>query len=130
MSEKFDAGLALRKEVLGDEYVNRSIDNATQFNQPLQTLVTEFCWGDVWQRDGLSKQERSLINLAMISALNRPHELALHVRGAINNGLTPVQIREVLLQVGIYCGVPAAIDSFRVAMEVLKEMGIDLDKLD
>lgn len=83
MSEKFDAGLALRKEVLGDEYVNRSIDNATQFNQPLQTLVTEFCWGDVWQRDGLSKQERSLINLAMISALNRPHELALHVRGRL-----------------------------------------------
>lgn len=129
MSEKFAAGLALRKEVLGDEYVNRSIGNATQFNQPLQTLVTEFCWGDVWQRDGLSKQERSLINLAMISALNRPHELALHVRGAINNGLTPVQIREVLLQVGIYCGVPAAIDSFRVAMEVLKEMGIDLDSV-
>lgn len=130
MSEKFDAGLKLRKEVLGDVYVDRSINNSNEFNKPLQQLVTEYCWGDVWQREGLNKKERSMINLAMISALNRPHELALHVRGALNNGLTPVQIREVLLQVAIYCGVPAAIDSFRVAMQIMEEEGIDLNNLE
>jgi 4-carboxymuconolactone decarboxylase len=129
MSDKYDAGLTLRKQVLGTEYVERSINNSTEFNKPLQKLVTEYCWGDVWQREGLDKKERSLINLAMISALNRPHELALHVRGAINNGVTPIQIREVLLQVGIYCGVPASIDSFRVAMQVLEEEGIDLNNI-
>ncbi|MBR9867773.1 MAG: 4-carboxymuconolactone decarboxylase [Oceanospirillales bacterium] len=130
MSEKFDAGLKLRKEVLGDTYVDRSINNSNEFNKPLQQLVTEYCWGDVWQREGLEKKERSMINLAMISALNRPHELALHVRGALNNGLTPVQIREVLMQVAIYCGVPAAIDSFRIAMQVMEEEGIDLNNLE
>jgi len=130
MSEKFDAGLKLRKEVLGDAYVDRSINNANEFNKPLQQLVTEYCWGDVWQREGLDKKERSMINLAMISALNRPHELALHVRGALNNGLTPIQIREVLMQVAIYCGVPAAIDSFRVAMQIMEEEGIDLNNLE
>ncbi len=130
MSEKFEAGLKLRKEVLGDAYVDRSINNANEFNKPLQQLVTEYCWGDVWQREGLEKKERSMINLAMISALNRPHELALHVRGALNNGLTPVQIREVLMQVAIYCGVPAAIDSFRVAMQIMEEEGIDLNNLE
>ncbi|MFY0676757.1 MAG: carboxymuconolactone decarboxylase family protein [Neptuniibacter sp.] len=130
MSEKYEAGLALRKSVLGADYVDNSINNANAFNKPLQELVTEYCWGDVWQRDGLDKQERSLINLAMISALNRPHELALHVRGALNNGVEPVKIREVLLQVAIYCGVPAAIDSFRVAMQVLKEEGVDLETVD
>ena len=130
MSEKFDAGLKLRKEVLGDVYVDRSINNSNEFNKPLQQLVTEYCWGDVWQREGLNKKERSMINLAMISALNRPHELALHVRGALSNGLTPVQIREVLLQVAIYCGVPAAIDSFRVAMQIMEEEGIDLNNLE
>ena len=129
MSEKYDAGLILRKQVLGTEYVERSINNATEFNKPLQKLVTEYCWGDVWQREGLDKKERSLINLAMISALNRPHELALHVRGAINNGVSPLQIREVLLQVGVYCGVPASIDSFRVAMQILEEEGIDLNNI-
>ncbi len=130
MSEKFDAGLKLRKEVLGDAYVDRSINNANEFNKPIQQLVTEYCWGDVWQREGLEKKERSMINLAMISALNRPHELALHVRGALNNGLTPIQIREVLMQVAIYCGVPASIDSFRVAMQIMEEEGIDLNNLE
>ena len=130
MSEKFDAGLKLRKEVLGDVHVDRSINNANEFNKPIQQLVTEYCWGDVWQREGLEKKERSMINLAMISALNRPHELALHVRGALNNGLTPIQIREVLMQVAIYCGVPASIDSFRVAMQIMEEEGIDLNNLE
>lgn len=130
MTDKFDKGLATRKAVLGNEYVDNSINNATHFTRPLQQLVTEYCWGDVWQREGLKKRERSLINLAMISALNRPHELALHVRGAVNNGVTVVEIREVLLQVSIYCGVPASIDAFRTAGAVLKEMGLDLDASD
>lgn len=129
MSDKFDKGLSTRKAVLGDEYVDRSINNATAFTRPLQKLVTEYCWGDVWQRDGLALRDRSLLNLAMIAVLNRPHELELHLRGALNNGVTPEQIREVLLQVGIYAGVPAAIDAFRVASRVLEELGVDLDAL-
>ncbi|NVJ92953.1 MAG: carboxymuconolactone decarboxylase family protein [Methylocystaceae bacterium] len=130
MSEKYDKGLELRKFVVGEDYVNQSIANANQFNQPLQELVTEYCWGDIWQREGMEKRDRSLINLAMISALNRPHELALHVKGALKNGLSPIEIREVLLQVAIYCGVPAAIDSFRVAMKVLEDEGIDLNNIE
>ena len=108
--------------MLGSEYVDASINNATDFNIDMQELVTQYCWGDVWNRPGLSRRDRSLLNLAMITALNRPHELKLHVRGAINNGLTQDEIKEVLLQAAIYCGVPAAIDSFRVAGEVFKEM--------
>ena len=122
--ELFDRGLATRREVLGAEYVDASIRNADEFNMPMQELVTQYCWGDVWNRPGLDRRTRSLLNLAMITALNRPHELKLHVRGAINNGLTKDEIREVFLQTAIYCGVPAAIDSFRVAREVFKEMGI------
>ena len=94
------------------------------FNRPLQEMVTEYCWGAVWGREELPKKTRSMLNLAMLSALNRPHELKLHVRGAINNGVTKVEIREVLLQAAIYCGVPAAIDSFRTAREVFKEDGV------
>ena len=122
--ELFDQGLATRREVLGAEYVDASIRNADDFNMPMQELVTQYCWGDVWNRPGLDRRTRSLLNLAMITALNRPHELKLHVRGAINNGLTKEEIREVFLQAAIYCGVPAAIDSFRVARETFKEMGI------
>ncbi len=122
--ELFDKGLAMRRAVLGSEYVDASIKNATDFNIDMQELVTQYCWGDVWNRPGLERKTRSFLNLAMISALNRPHELKLHVRGAINNGLTKDEIKEVFLQVAIYCGVPAAIDSFRVATEVFKEMGI------
>jgi len=122
--ELFDQGLKTRREVLGAEYVDASIRNADEFNMPMQELVTQYCWGDVWNRPGLDRRTRSLLNLAMITALNRPHELKLHVRGAINNGLTKDEIREVFLQTAIYCGVPAAIDSFRVARETFKEMGI------
>jgi len=100
-NDKFEKGLAIRKQVLGEAYVNHSINNADDFNLPLQELVTEYCWGAVWGRDELSKPERSLINLAMISALNRPHELKLHVKGALRNGLSKTQIREVLLQVAM-----------------------------
>ena len=120
-NEKYEKGLAIRTQVLGEDYVNRSIQNADAFTQPLQELVTEYCWGHVWGREGLSLKERSMINLAMISALNRPHELKLHIRGALRNGLSREQIREILLQVGIYCGVPAAVDSFRLAREAFAE---------
>lgn len=122
--ELFEKGLKTRREVLGAEYVDASIKNADDFNMPMQELVTQYCWGDVWNRPGLERKTRSFLNLAMITALNRPHELKLHVRGAINNGLTKDEIKEVFLQAAIYCGVPAAIDSFRVAKEVFKEMGI------
>ena len=122
----FEQGLATRRSVLGPEYVDASIKNATDFNIDMQELVTQYCWGDVWNRPGLERKTRSFLNLAMITALNRPHELKLHVRGAINNGLTQDEIKEVFLQAAIYCGVPAAIDSFRVAAEVFKEMDLSL----
>jgi 4-carboxymuconolactone decarboxylase len=122
--EAFEKGLKTRREVLGAEYVDASISNADDFNRPMQELVTEYCWNEVWNRPGLDRRTRSFLNLAMITALNRPHELKLHVRGAINNGLTKDEIKEVFLQAAIYCGVPAAIDSFRSAKEVFKEVGI------
>lgn len=122
--DAFDKGLKTRREVLGAEYVDASIANADDFNRPMQELVTEYCWNEIWNRPGLDRRTRSFLNLAMITALNRPHELKLHVRGAINNGLTKDEIREVFLQAAIYCGVPAAIDSFRSAKEVFREMGI------
>ena len=121
-SEKFEQGLKIRKEVVGEEYVNNSINNADEFTMPLQELVTEYCWGSVWSRDGLPRKTRSLLNLVMLTALNRPHELKLHLVGAINNGCTKEEIMEALLQTAIYCGVPAAIDSFRTARAVLDEL--------
>jgi 4-carboxymuconolactone decarboxylase len=121
-SALFEKGMKIRTEVLGEAYVNKAMAGMDEFNQPLQELVTEYCWGAVWGRDGLKRSERSMINLAMISALNRPHELKTHIRGAIANGLTRAQIREVFLQVAIYCGVPAAVDSFRIARETFAEM--------
>ena len=120
--EIYDRGLAIRKSVLGAEYVDNALANADDFTQPLQDLVTEYCWGWAWGREGLSKRDRSLINLAMISVLNRQHELKVHVQGAIRNGLSKDEIKEVLLQVGIYGGIPAAVDSFRIAKAALAEM--------
>ena len=120
-SKKFEDGLKIRKAVLGEDYVNSALAAADEFSEPLQELVTEYCWGSVWTRDGLPRKTRSLINIAMICALNRPHELRLHLRGALNNGCSPEEIREVILQVAIYCGVPAAIDANRTAREVLEE---------
>lgn len=107
--------------MLGTEYVDRAMRNANDFNLPLQQLVTEYCWGEVWTRPGLDRKQRSLINLGILTALNRPHELKLHTRGALNNGCTEEEIREVLLQTAIYCGVPAAVDSFRIAREAMEE---------
>lgn len=123
--EVYDKGLAIRREVLGAEYVDNSIKSADAFNKPLQDLVTEYCWGAVWGRPGLPKKTRSMLNLAMLTALNRPHELKLHVRGALKNGVSREEITEVLLQAAIYCGVPAAVDAFRTAREALKEAGGD-----
>jgi 4-carboxymuconolactone decarboxylase len=120
--EMFDKGLKVRREVLGDAYVDKSLREADDFTQDLQKLVTEYCWGEIWNRPGLDRRTRSFLNLAMITALNRPHELKLHVRGALNNGLTREEIKEAFLQAAIYCGVPAALDSFRVAREVFKEV--------
>jgi 4-carboxymuconolactone decarboxylase len=117
----FDKGMAVRREVLGAEYVDASIRNADGFTREMQELVTQYCWGDIWNRPGLDRRSRSLLNLAMLTALNRPHELKLHVRGALNNGLSREEIKEVFLQAAIYCGVPAALDSFRVAREVFAQ---------
>jgi len=122
--ERFEKGLSIRRAVLGAEFVDNSFKNADDFSRPLQELVTEYCWGEVWGRPGLDRKTRSMLNLAMLAALNRPHEIKLHVRGALTNGVTKEEIKEIFLQVGIYCGVPAAVDCFRTAREVFKEMGV------
>jgi 4-carboxymuconolactone decarboxylase len=120
----FEKGLKIRKEVLGAEFVEKSLANADDFSMPMQELATTYCWGECWGREGLDKRTRSIVNLAMISALNRPNELKIHVKGAIRNGLTKEEIREVLFQVAIYAGIPAGVDSFRIAKEALAEMGV------
>ena len=120
-SERFQKGLKIRREVLGSEHVDRSLQSADDFTGEFQQIVTEWCWGDLWGRPGLDRRTRSIINLAMLAALNRPNEVRLHVRGALNNGLTKEEIKEVLLQVMVYCGVPAALDTMKVAAEVFRE---------
>jgi 4-carboxymuconolactone decarboxylase len=120
--EAYEAGLQIRREVLGAEHVDRSLDQTSEFVLPIQQLVTEYCWGVVWSREGLPRKTRSLLNLAMLTSLNRSHELAAHVRGAIANGATEGEIQETLLQTAIYVGVPAALESFRIADQVLKEI--------
>ncbi|MBU1361342.1 MAG: carboxymuconolactone decarboxylase family protein [Gammaproteobacteria bacterium] len=122
--ELFDKGLKIRREVVGDSYVDASLKAADAFSQPMQELVTQYCWGDVWSRPGLDRKSRSLLNLGMIAALNRPEELAIHVRGAINNGLTKDEICEAFLQVAVYCGMPAGLGSFKIARQVFKEMNV------
>jgi 4-carboxymuconolactone decarboxylase len=114
-NETYDLGLSIRREVLGDDYVDRSMGQADEFSGPLQELITEYAWGRVWSRDGLTRQTRSLVNLGMLTALNRQAELSLHVTSALRNGCTVDEIREVLLQTAVYCGVPAALDAFRIA---------------
>ena len=118
----FERGREIRSSVLGKEFVDNAFKTADDFNRPLQELVTEYCWGAIWGREELPKKTRSMLNLAMISALNRPHELKAHIKGALVNGVTRTEIREVLLQVAIYCGVPAAVDSFRIAREAFAEL--------
>ena len=119
--EMFEKGLKIRKEVLGSEYVEKSLANADDFTSPMQRLVSEYCWGAVWGREELPKKTRSMLNIAMLAVLNRPNEFKLHVRGALRNGVTKEEIREILLQVSIYAGVPAAIDSFKNAKEILEK---------
>ena len=120
-SEQFERGLEIRKEVLGDEYVDRAMANVDDFNRDFQTLLNEYCWGGVWARAGLSRNQRSLNNLCMLAALGRSEEFALHFRGALRNGCTLEELRETLLQIAVYCGMPAAVESFRIARRILAE---------
>jgi 4-carboxymuconolactone decarboxylase len=123
--ETYEAGLQVRREVLGEAHVERSLAQVSEFSRPIQELVTEYCWGVVWTRDGLERKTRSLLNIVMLTSLNRSHELAVHVRGAITNGATVAEIQEALLQTAVYVGVPAALESFRVAEGVLREFKPD-----
>jgi 4-carboxymuconolactone decarboxylase len=120
---RMELGLQIRRDVLGEAHVERSLGQATEFSRPLQELATEYCWGAVWGRPGLDRQTRSLLNLAMLTALGRQHELTVHVRGAVTNGCTVAEIREVFLQAAVYAGLPAALDAARTAESVLRELG-------
>ena len=122
--ERYDAGLETRRAVLGAEYVDKSIAAQDDFNRPFQELLNTYCWNDIWNRPGLNHKTRSMLNLAMLTALNRGPELRLHINGALNNGLSKEDIREVFLQAAIYCGVPAAVEAFRIAREVFKERNV------
>jgi 4-carboxymuconolactone decarboxylase len=118
--EKYVRGMAVRREVLGDEYVDKAINNATDFTKPLQDLITENCWGEIWTRNAIPKKTRSLITIATLAALKAPAELKGHVRGALRNGCTVEEIQEVLLQATVYCGVPAGVEAFRAAKDVIE----------
>lgn len=117
-SEKFERGLKTRRAVLGSEYVDESIEKAAEFSWPLQQLTTEFCWDEIWNRPGFDRRSRSILNLGMLAVLNRPYEFKLHVRGALNNGISQEEIREMILQIAVYGGMPAALEGFRLAKEV------------
>jgi len=117
-----DAGLKVRREVLGDEYVDRAMKNVDDFNKPFQEIVSEYCWGVAWTDETLSRRERSILNLGMIAALGKMHEFELHLRGAIRNGLSKEELRAVLIQISVYCGIPVGVDCFRVAKQVVAEM--------
>ena len=129
-SDRYETGLNIRKEVLGEEYVDAAMAKADDFNRDFQEMVTEYCWGGSWGRGVLTKQQRSMLNLGMLAALNRPHEFKLHFLGALTNGVSLKEIREVLIQIAIYCGIPAGVEAFRIAREVLKEEGIDVSSMD
>ena len=120
--QTFEKGLEIRKTVLGKEYVENALKSADEFSRPFQEFMTEYCWGAVWGREELPKKTRSMLNIAMISILNRPHELRAHLKGALTNGVSRDEIREILMQVAIYAGMPAAVDSFRIAREVFAEI--------
>ena len=121
-SEKYTKGLAMRRQVLGDKYVDESMKNADEFTMPLQDYLVEHAWGAIWTREGLSLKTRSMLNLAILAAINRPNELRLHVRGALRNGVTKEEMREIFLQLGAYCGAPVALDAFKAAKQVFGEM--------
>lgn len=124
-SERFERGLKTRREVLGSEYVDRSLAQADDFGWAMQEFTTEWCWDGTWNRPGLDRRSRSILNLGMIAALGKASEFKIHVRGALNNGITKDELKEVFIQIGTYCGVPAAMESFRLAREVFKEMDLD-----
>ncbi|HEY3157494.1 MAG TPA: carboxymuconolactone decarboxylase family protein [Vicinamibacterales bacterium] len=119
----YERGMAVRRQVLGDAYVDKATASIDDFNRDFQRLVTEYCWGEVWTRSVLTNKQRSLNNLCMIAALNRAAEFELHVRGALRNGCTPEEIRDALIQVAIYAGIPAGVEAFRIARKVLMEEG-------
>jgi 4-carboxymuconolactone decarboxylase len=121
--EVHDTGLAIRREVLGAAYVDNALRSADDFSRPFQEFITEYCWGAIWGRPGLPKKTRSIVNIAMLTALNRQAELKIHLRGALKNGCTKDELMEVLLQTAVYCGVPAAVEAFRTAREAFKEDG-------
>ncbi|MEQ8450112.1 MAG: carboxymuconolactone decarboxylase family protein [Nitratireductor sp.] len=123
-SEKFERGLKTRRAVLGADYVDTSLEQADEFNWAMQQLTTEWCWDEIWNRPGIERRDRSILNLGMTAALNRPQEFKLHLRGALNNGLTKDELKEIFLQIGVYCGVPAALDCFRIAKDVFKELDV------
>ena len=119
--ERYEIGLQVRKEVLGEDYVDKALANADDFNREFQEMVTEYCWGGTWGRGVLSKKQRSFNNLCMLSALNRPQEFEIHFKGALKNGASLEELKEVLLQIAIYCGIPAGVEAFRIARRVLAE---------
>jgi 4-carboxymuconolactone decarboxylase len=122
--EQYHRGLQTRREVMGDDFVDRALAGATSFTQPIQDHISRAAWGDVWQRPGLDRKTRSLITVAMLTALGKQHELKGHVRGALNNGATPAEIQEVLLHAAVYCGIPTAVEAFRTAAEVVPADGL------
>ena len=130
VSDQYEAGLKERTEVLGPEYVERAVAGADNFNRDFQQIVTEYCWGGTWGRGVLERKNRSVLNLGMLAALGKSHEFKLHFRGAINNGLTLEELREVLIQIAVYCGIPVGVEAFRNAREVLEEMNIDTSTMD
>ena len=121
-NEKFKNGLVTRKEVLGESYVENSLSKANDFTMDIQKLATEYCWDEIWNRPGLDRKSRSLLNLGMLASMNKTQELKAHIKGALNNGLTKDELKEVFLQVSIYCGLPVALENFRLAQEVLNEI--------
>ena len=130
VSNQYEAGLKERTEVLGPEYVERAVAGADNFNRDFQQIVTEYCWGGTWGRGVLERKNRSVLNLGMLAALGKSHEFKLHFRGAINNGLTLEELREVLIQIAVYCGIPVGVEAFRNAREVLEDMNIDTSSMD
>ncbi len=127
MTDMYDRGLANRREVLGSEYVDRAINGADSFNAGFQRLLTTYCWGEIWSGAGLDRRQRSLNNLCMTAASGRMEEFELHFRGALRNGVTLAALRDTLMQIAVYCGMPAAVESFRIARRVFADLGIDPD---
>jgi len=120
--ERFEAGLASRKAVLGAEYVEKSLNNADDFSREFQEMVTEYCWGTCWSDDTLDRKQRSMLNLGMIAAMNRMHEWELHFKGAVNNGLSKAELKAILTQIAVYCGIPVGVECFRIAKKVFDEL--------